>query len=370
MSSSDLSFSDAIHNIPARALSYSNSSERFGRQNHRHKPTPIEFDLEDGEVVIYKQLSNELNNGVEKELVRVLMGCDYSADSCSLTPQISDSQISDPPKTKQNLILTHSIMNFHCISVHFSVYNPSNKRGFVSTACISLLQSRQFSCQQAKCVKEELQKCSQLLQKTSEDYWRGTTQTFDVPLSLTELINIASQSETALGGIFNLYSKLLMNSHINTSYDSYFKIAEFLSSLCIGGVSSTQHDLYLNDDKTRDGQITVLSTHTYNGHDAFLDLSKGFKGLYYEGKGLLENFVVHAKSGGQFLTERYWNIVLDYWGLTVRCLAGEQLPTTQDKYVIENFVRKMETEREANKTGRIVPKHPVFSPSLFKYISK
>ncbi|KAL7716076.1 UDENN domain-containing protein [Entamoeba marina] len=424
MSSSDLSFSDAIHNIPARALSYSNSSERFGRQNHRHKPTPseytsmftgffvVEFDLEDGEVVIYKQLSNELNNGVEKELVRVLMGCDYSADSCSLTPQISDSQISDPPKTKQNLILTHSIMNFHCISVHFSVYNPSNKRGFVSTACISLLQSRQFSCQQAKCVKEELQKY----------YWRGTTQTFDVPLSLTELINIASQSETALGGIFNLYSKLLMNSHINTSYDSYFsnitspstvltlgnfalcntnfskpdprpypfpaifplyqpvqyaqvspkysfvnmiqtmpkivphllltllsgcrlvvfqsqqqldafklkEIAEFLSSLCIGGVSSTQHDLYLNDDKTRDGQITVLSTHTYNGHDSFLDLSKGFKGLYYEGKGLLENFVVHAK----------------------------------------NFVRKMETEREANKTGRIVPKHPVFSPPLFKYISK
>ena len=57
-------------------------------------------------------------------------------------------------------------------SVHFSVYNPTNKRGFVSTACISLLQSRQFTCQQAKIVKDQLQQCSQRLQAICDRYWR------------------------------------------------------------------------------------------------------------------------------------------------------------------------------------------------------
>ena len=174
MSSSDISI-DVVKSLPSRAFSTSYSQERMMGRNPRHKPTPseytsiftgffvVEFDMEDGEVVIYKQLSSELSDGVEKELVRVLMGCDYSAEN---------STSDDPSLPKQNLILTHSIMNFHCISVHFSIYNPSNKRGYVSTVCISLLQSRQFSCQQAKFVKETLQSCSQTLQEIASTFWK------------------------------------------------------------------------------------------------------------------------------------------------------------------------------------------------------
>ncbi|EDR28574.1 hypothetical protein EDI_338270 [Entamoeba dispar SAW760] len=466
MSSSDLSY-DIVHSLPSRAYSSSYSSDKLlGRS--RHKPLPseyismftgffvVEFDLEDGEVIIFKQLSNELNNGVEKELVRVLMGCDYSADTnVSIDPK-------NPPKERQNLILTHSIMNFHCISVHFSVFNPSNKRGYVSTICISILQSRQFSCQQAKFVKEELQKCSKQLQEISYSYWNGTTQIFESPLTFSELINIALQSQNGLNTILTSTSKIVLNSHINTSYDSYFsnitspstvltlgnfalcnssfnkpiphdfpfppifplyqpslrsqisakysfndiietmpkllphliltilsgcritifqsipilntfklkEIADFLTSLCIGGVSCAHYSPILNDDKSFNGQILVTTSNTFTGNDAALDLSKGFKGLFYEGKGLLDNFISYTKEGGQFLEERYWNIVLDYWGLTVRCLAGESIPTSQDKYVIQNFIRRVEIEREANKTGRIVPKIPIFSPTLFKFIPK
>ena len=92
--------------------------------------------------------------------------------------------------------------------------------------------------------------------------------------------------------------------------------------------------------------------------------------MFYEGKGLLDNFVNYIKEDGQFIDERYWNVVLDYWGLTIRCLSGEQVPMTQEKYIVENFIRRIEIEREANRSGRFIPKFPVFSPSFFKFVSK
>ena len=127
MSSSETSI-DVIHSLPPRAYSSSYSSERpLSARGSRHKPTPseyismftgffvVEFDLEDGEVVIFKQVSTELNNSVEKELVRVLMGCDYSADANSFA-----NHTNTPQKARQNLILTHSIMNFHCFLIEAS----------------------------------------------------------------------------------------------------------------------------------------------------------------------------------------------------------------------------------------------------------
>ena len=117
MSSNDSSFSDVAQSLPVHGLL--SQSEMRTTNRSRHKITPsefvsvftgffvVEFDLEDGEVVIYKDLNSQLNDSVEKELVRVLMGCDYSADNAA--------DASDPPVPKTNLILTHSIMNFHCI---------------------------------------------------------------------------------------------------------------------------------------------------------------------------------------------------------------------------------------------------------------
>ena len=80
--------------------------------------------------------------------------------------------------------------------------------------------------------------------------------------------------------------------------------------------------------------------------------------------------IIYIKEEGQFIEERYWNLVLDYWGLTIRCFSGEEIPSSQDKYIVENFIRRIEIEREANKSGRFIPKIPVFSPSLFKFIPK
>ena len=458
MSSSEISF-DIIHSLPPRAHSSSYSSERIMSSRGRHKPTPseyismftgffvVEFDLEDGEVVIFKQVSTELNSGVEKELVRVLMGCDYSADANSFENSKEEHH------EKQNLILTHSIMNFHCISVHFSVYNPSNRRGYVSTVCMSLLQSRQFSCQQAKFIKEELQKSSKFLQETSFSYWNGTTQTFDSPLQFTPLLNTALQQANGVYSTFLQLSKTLMTSHTNTSYDCYFsnittpsnvitlgnfalcnssfdkpiehqfpfpaifplykapqrllnqqkftfrtmyemmpkvfphliltilsgcritiynstlqttvkqlkEIGEFLTSLCIGGVSTAHYLPQIDEDKALNGQILISSSNTYIGNDASWDLAKGFKGLFYEGKSLLDEFITYIKEDGQFIEERYWNVVLDYWGLTIRCLSGEQIPKSQEKYIIENFIRRIEIEREAPSRAILHPSAPLRS---------
>ncbi|GAB1227128.1 LOW QUALITY PROTEIN: hypothetical protein ENUP19_0320G0013 [Entamoeba nuttalli] len=355
MSSSDFSY-DIVHSLPSRAYSSSYSSDKLlGRT--RHKPTPseyismftgffvVEFDLEDGEVVIFKQLT-----------VRVLMGCDYSADTnVPVDPK-------NPPKERQNLILTHSIMNFHCITILLST---------------------------SKIVKEELQKCSKQLQEISYSYWNGTTQNIESPLTFSELINVALQSQNGLNTILTSTSKMLLNSHINTSYDSYFsnitspstvltlgnfalcnssfskpiphdfpfppifplyqpslrsqisakysfndvietmpkllphliltilseftvfqstptlsafklkEIADFLTSLCIGGVSCAHYSPILNDDKSFNGQVLVTTSNTFTGNDAALDLSKGLKGLFYEGKGILDNFISYTKEGGQ-----------------------------------------------------------------------
>lgn len=294
--------------------------------------------------------------------------------------------------------------------------------------CISLLQSKQFSCQQAKYIKDELQRYSNQLQELSNNYWKGREQEFASPLTFTQLIGTAMGSQSALTSSFISVAKTLMNSHNDTSYDSYFgnitspstiltlgnfalcntslstpqpreypfpaifplyqptlrpqvsahfsfvdlietmpkllphliltilsgcritvfqsqhtydvfrlkEIAEFLTTLCIGGVSTSHEPLTLNNSSSFNGQILLSTSNSYTGQDASLDVSRGLKGLVYEGRSsLLDGFLTYIKEGGQFIEERYWNIVLDYWGLTVRCLAGEPTPTTQDKYVVE-----------------------------------
>ncbi|ELP85397.1 hypothetical protein EIN_086790 [Entamoeba invadens IP1] len=470
MSSSDsgtTDFSSSYGSQPPRASSSYSSDRLMGKARSSITPQElstmftgffvVEFDLEDGEVIIYSKLSKPLNEKVEKELARVLMGCDYSADANA--PMSPD----EPPKEKQNLILTHSIMDFHCISVHFSVFNPSNKRGYVSTVCISMLQSRQFSCQQAKFVKEQLQLCSKRFQDVCDKYWRGTQMTFQSPMTFSELVNDAIGNEKGAENIFESLTETLKSSHNNTSYDSYFinmtsfsnvltlgnfalcnssfskpqprefpmqtifplyqpsmrmnispkfgfsnlvseisakvvphllfnllvgckvvlfqskklydahklqEIAIFLSSLCIGGVTSSHYVPELNDTTSGQGQIVVITANTYEGNEVVFDLAKGIKGLYYEGKGILDGFVIYMKEGGKCLEERYWNVVLDYWGLAVRVMAGEDVSTSQDKLVVENFFRRIETEKEAIKTGRVIHKMPVFPSSLYKFVSK
>ena len=122
-------------------------------------------------------------------------------------------------------------------------------------------------------------------------------------------------------------------------------------------------------DSTQMGQIVVSRATAFTGFGCYLDLSGSMRGLFYEGKGLLDGFV-NATRDVMAFWEKYWSVVLDYWGLTVRCLVGEELPTSQDKYVVQNFMRRIETERVANRTGRIVNKMPVFNAGQYRVVNK
>ena len=56
----------------------------------------IEFDLEMGEKVVFKQVTHSMNTDVEKQIIGMLMGADYNNET-------------------SNTIVLHTITNYHVI---------------------------------------------------------------------------------------------------------------------------------------------------------------------------------------------------------------------------------------------------------------
>ena len=161
----------------------------------------IEFDTTTGEKISYKHVLQSINPSVEKELVNMLMGADYYGYS-SVT------------------ILMNTITNYHVISIHFTCYNPSNTRGFVTTCCISVIQSIPFTTSQTDLLIERLTQLSSKLQGIALRHTNFTKE-YDKVMSFQELID---STDTSPGLFLKTiqsfgYNLLSTHNHYNLSHD-------------------------------------------------------------------------------------------------------------------------------------------------------
>ncbi|EMS16734.1 hypothetical protein KM1_158340 [Entamoeba histolytica HM-3:IMSS] len=452
----------------------------------------IEFDNVSGEKIAYKQLTHPMNSSVEKELIGMMMGADYYGYA---------------PVT----LLLNTITNYHVVSIHFTCYNPSNKRGFVTTCCIAIIQTIPFTSSQVNLLTERLTQLSSKLQSIALKL-HDTSISYSSILSLEELIDstdptpslfkrvvtgfaynllsthfyysvltdfinlthpshiiasgghslfnwsfashttlpfhktykntISSQQKpltksdsidsniseytisenslnppfppcTFLGNtpepndfdyqklvstysscfpniLFSLLSGLQCIVYSSEKYDisKLIAIAKFLSSLCIGGVSSQPSPNIQIVDKQeallplqlRFIQIFVICEPTVSLESplhnlCYLDVSKGFYGLKYGDdmkNSLLDSFVKYALNKKKFLAQKMWNVMVEYSQLTMRCFIYPELHqkiiNTSERYIIANFQRKIEQEKLYLESKQLIYRLPVISKNMFVYV--
>ena len=161
----------------------------------------IEFDTTTGEKISYKHVLQSINPSVEKELVNMLMGADYYGYS-------------------DVTVLMNTITNYHVISIHFTCYNPSNTRGFVTTCCISVIQSIPFTTSQTDLLIERLTQLSAKLQAFALRH-TNFVKDYDKVMSLQELIDSTdTQPGLFLRTIQSCgYNLLSTHNHYTLSHD-------------------------------------------------------------------------------------------------------------------------------------------------------
>ncbi|KAL7714527.1 UDENN domain-containing protein [Entamoeba marina] len=171
----------------------------------------IEFDNVSGEKVAYKQVSHPLNVSIEKELIGMLMGADYYEYSSAT-------------------ILLHTITNYHVISIHFTCFNPSNKRGFVTTCCIAIIQSSQFTSTQIDLLTEHITRLSTKFQNICLKH-KDMKREYNEILSLHELIDECDDEPLYFQRIMTSISHTLLSTHTHYTLRSDFINVEHAANI-------------------------------------------------------------------------------------------------------------------------------------------
>ncbi|EKE37379.1 hypothetical protein ENUP19_0083G0064 [Entamoeba nuttalli] len=154
----------------------------------------VEFDTISGEQVVYKQVTHPLNMNVENELIGMMMGVDYYEYS-NIT------------------ILLHTITNYHVMSVHFTCFNPSNKRGYVTTCCIAVMQSSPFTTSQIDLLSDKLTQLAIKFQSISQKHKSLEHKEYIDVMSLQELIDSTDPVPFLFHRIVTSYSLILLSTH-------------------------------------------------------------------------------------------------------------------------------------------------------------
>ncbi|ELP85915.1 hypothetical protein EIN_134990 [Entamoeba invadens IP1] len=186
--------SDVVSSIPQLSLTPFGDTEEVGFIDFSNGLFVVEFDNVSGETISYKHLNIQLTPTMEKEIIRMIMVADYYEYS---------------PVT----VLIHTINIYYIASIHFTCFNPSNKRGYVTTCCVAVIQSVPFTTPQTELLIERLTQIASAFQKTAL-LLKDVRGTYDSVMPLETLINTARDPKYTFKQIINTFTFPLLTTHL------------------------------------------------------------------------------------------------------------------------------------------------------------
>ena len=84
---------------------------------------------------------------------------------------------------------------------------------------------------------------------------------------------------------------------------------------------------------------------------------------------ILHSFVVYALENKPFLAQKMWNVLVEYSQLTMKCFFNPEitmkLSSSPERFIVQNFERKIEQERIYTETKQIVFRRPIIAKNMF-----